>query len=128
MRWVQTSKWVDLQEVRPSFRITSQVHAAGITAAENTPCCERDLFCSTDLTVLIGEYKPVLNQLLTTFLIHIRIGVCLGVFPQNNLQSAEWPRVLALAENAYGKLAAGQICLDQHGLLVSCQKLLADGR
>src|SRR5207302_9944298 len=127
MRWVQTSKWVDLQEVRPSFRITSQVHATGITAAENSPCCERDLLGSTDLTVLVGGYKPVLNQLLTTFLIRIGIDVGFGVCPQNNLQRAEWPRLLALAENSYGELAAAQIRLDQHGLLISYEKLLADG-
>jgi len=127
MLWMQASQWIDLHKVRLSFRIASQIDAASITTAENAPGREGDLLGSTDPTVLVGQYKPILDQVLTTFLVHIGIGVCFGMFFQNDLERAERTRVFPLANNAHRELAPRQIGLDQYGLLISCEELFADG-
>jgi len=67
------------------------------------------------------------NQLLAKLLIVQRVDIGLGILLEQDLADAEHGRVLAVADDADGELAAGQIGLDQHRLVIARKQLRGGG-
>ena len=78
-------------------------------------------------TRLIVVGALVDDQLLAKLLVVQRVDIGLGILLEQDLADAEHGRILAVADDADGELAAGQIGLDQHRLVVARKQLRRGG-
>src|SRR5262245_25594629 len=86
---MQTSQWIDLQELRLPCDVAAEIDATGITTAEQSPSAERDLFRPANGFVAFRMNQSILDHVFAALFIDIRVCAGFRARQQDNLQRAK---------------------------------------
>src|SRR5436309_15209869 len=115
---MQPRQRIDFHEAWLAGGVAPQIDTPTVAAAEDSPGSQSDRFRDSHSIIARRIDQAVLDQLLAALLVDVRISVSLRASLQHDLESAQHNSLVTGPRDADRKLAAGQIALDEHRLLI----------